>query len=201
MLLFSLWNWWLFFGWASSWFGEELSLHSLPSPPFARGCLVLSWETIPSCCVCKAKIPTPTLPSLGFFHFNWGFTHVHGCVCKHTHSFVRRVQGAGQLCLHHDGVHNSGSPSLSVGSPWALPSPSGFFQQQSRTPREFFSASIKTCWDSLTLSPPSGIFPQENIKCMWLSWAFPELCEGLGSHPGGSASRPFMAFSNVFKWN
>lgn len=201
MLLFSLWNWWLFIGWASSWFGEELSLHSLPSPPFARGCLVLSRETIPSRCVCKAKIPTPTLPSLGFSHFNWGFTHVHGCVCKtHTPLWdVSKEQGscACTMMVFTTVAHRA----YQSAAPELCPPPSGFLQQQSKTPREFFSASIKTCWDSLTLSPPSGIFPQENIKCMWLSWAFPELCEGLGSHPGGSASRPFMAFSNVFKWN
>lgn len=174
------------------WLGELLVRGGAQSshPPLSTLCMWLSCSlkgNHPFMLCVQSKNPhTPTLPSLGFLHLNWGFTHVHGCVCKHTHSFVRHVQGAGKLCLHHDCVHISASPSSSVGSPWALPSPSGFLQQQSKTPRECFSASIKTCWDSLTLSPPSGIFPQENIKCMWLSWAFPELCEGLGSHPGGA---------------
>lgn len=178
-----------------------------PSPPDPLHMAVLSSPRKPSLHVvwAKQKSPHTYSPKFRLFTFQLRIhTRAWLCVQTHTQSSVRHVQGAGQLCWHHDCVHISASPSSSVGSPWVLPSPTGFLQQQSKTPRECFSASIKTCWDSLTLSPPSGIFPQENIKCVWLSRAFPELCEGLGSHPGGALLPvplwPSLMYSSETGW-
>lgn len=189
------------------WLGELLVRGGAQSsqPPLSTLCTWLSCSLTgnhPFMLCVQSKNPHTYSPKFRFFPFQlriytraWLCVQTHTLLCEtcpRSRAAVLAPWWCSQQCL---------TELISRQPLSSAPTPSGFLQQQSKTPREFFSASIKTCWDSLTLSPPSGIFPQENIKCMWLSWAFPELCEGLGSHPGGSASRPFMAFSNVFKWN
>lgn len=159
-----------------------------PSPLHPLHVAVLFSQGKPSLhAVCaKQKSPHTYSPKFRLFTFQlriytraWLCVQTHTLLCE-TRPRSREAVLAPWLCSHQC------LSELISRQPLSSALPSGFLQQQSKTPRECFSASIKTCWDSLTLSPPSGIFPQENIKCMWLSWAFPELCEGLGSHPGGA---------------
>lgn len=125
-------------------------------------------------------------------------THVWSCVYVGKHIGKTRLGSRAPMSFATTSVPHSSSPWQSLNCSSLM----GFLQQQMKTWREYFSIFIKTCWDSLTLRPTSRIFPQENIKCMWLSWAFPELCEGTWK-PSRQiyASQPFTAFSNVFKWN
>lgn len=118
----------------------------------------------------------------------------------HTHTFV-----IWQLRAHIPPGCPSPTPLaqlLSRAGTSMCSSPLGSFQCQRKIRRECFSVSIKTCWDSLTPRPTSRVFPQENIKCVWLSWAFPELCKGSWKpSKQSSVFQPFPCCSNIFKWS
>lgn len=189
----------LMIGWGKRAHSSHIAVMSFHSPPFAWWLFCASHKTISFYIVVKVKIYACTHMYFPEFSF---FSTLHMCMTTHVWSCVYVGKHIGKMCLGSRApVLASWFATTSVphsSSPWQslnCSSLMGFLQQQMKKWRECFSIFIKTCWDSLTLRPTSRIFPQENIKCMWLSWAFPELWWNLEAI---QADLCFPAFYSLF---